>query len=193
MRTFLRCLPVVFFFTAASMAQAKTIDLKNQTDADGSAREISFCARPSPEKLNLPGHAFIAFSETKKDGSLHFRAIGHTAYSVGEALLSYTGLIPANGALVNENYSSVKQECLTVQVNQRQYDKSYEIATQPLKSIGIIFDENQAIQKSYSLAAEDCVGFIITQAKFFGSKLTVPVRKPDELPLNYIRRLIDAN
>lgn len=174
-------------------AFSKTLDLRTKTDADGSNREISLCARPSPDKPGLPGHAFIAFSETTIDGKITFRAIGHTVFSVGEALLSYTGLVNADGALVNEKYTSIKQQCLTLLINKSDYQKSYASATQPLNSIGIVFDESKPVQKSYSLAAEDCVGFLIMQAKSYSPKISIPSRNSGELPLSYVRRLIDAN
>lgn len=180
-------------FGTSPITHAKTVDLRNQTDVDGGVREISLCARPSPDKPGLPGHAFIAFSETRNDGSRTFRAIGHTVFSVGEALLSYTGLVTAAGALVDEKYTSIKQQCLTLQVNRGEYEKSYGLAAQLLKSVGVVFDETKPIQKAYSLAAEDCVGFLITQAQFFGPKVVVPSRKGGDLPLNYVRRLIDSN
>lgn len=182
--------------TAASssvVVYGKTVDLRNQTDGDGGTREVSFCARPSPDKPGLPGHAFIAFSETTKDGKRTFRAIGHTVFSAGEALLSYTGLVTADGALVDEKYTSIKQQCLTIQVNKADYQKSYGLVAQPLKAIGVVLDETKPIQKAYSLAAEDCVGFLITQANLFTPKVVVPLRNNGELPMNYVRRFIDAN
>lgn len=178
---------------ASSSSFGKTIDLRNQTDGDGGSREVSFCARPSPDKPGLPGHAFIAFSETTKDGKRSFRAIGHTVFSAGEALLSYTGLVTADGALVDEKYTAIKQQCLTVLVNKADYQKSYGLVAQPLKSIGVVLDETKPVQKAYSLAAEDCVGFLITQAKLFTPKVAVPSRNSGELPLSYVRRFIDAN
>ncbi|MBF4989473.1 hypothetical protein [Methylophilus sp. 14] len=188
---------VVALFVAASFISSevysKTIDMRNQTDGDGGIREISFCARPSPDKPGLPGHAFIAFSETSKNGKRVFRAIGHTVFSVGEALLSYTSLVTADGALMDEKYTSIKQECLTLQVNKADFDKSYGLVAQPLQIIGVTFDETKPIQKSYSLAANDCVGFLIKQAQLYSPKITVPSRNNGELPLNYLRRLIDAN
>lgn len=174
-------------------AQAKTIDIRKSTDADGKVREISFCSRPSPDKPGLPGHAFIAFAETPKSGAITFRAVGHTVFSAKEAILSYGGLIDATGALVNEKYTSVKQQCLTLQVNKADYDASYSLASQPLSNIGVKFDETKPVQKSYSLGADDCVGFMVAQAQQFSSAITVPARKSNELPLPYIRRLIDAN
>lgn len=193
MKFFLNCALLAILSASWPLAFAKTLDLRNQTDADGGSREINLCARPSPDKPGLPGHAFIAFSETTKDGIRTFRAIGHTVFSVGEALLSYTGLVTATGALVDEKYTSIKQQCLTLQVNKADYERSYGLAAQPLKVIGIVFDETKPIQKAYSLAAEDCVGFLITQAQYFSPKLIVPSRNSSELPLNYVRRLIDAN
>jgi hypothetical protein len=192
MRILLQCLLLAVAGASASPVIAKTLDLRKQTDADGGSREISFCARPSSEKP-VPGHAFIAFSETTREGKRTFRAIGHTAFSVSEALVSYTGLVTATGALVDEKYTSLRQRCLTLQVNKADYDRSYRLAMQPLKSIGIVFDESRPILKAYSLAAEDCVGFMMQQAILFVPRINVPVRRNGELPLNYVRRLIDEN
>lgn len=183
---------MLIVLASSSFALADTVDLRSQTDNDGGSREISFCARPSPDKPGLPGHAFIAFSE-EKDGKRSIRAIGHTAFSVGEALLSYSGIITGDGALVDEKYTSIKQHCLTLQVNRADYERAYGQALQPLKAMGIDLDETMPIQKNYSLAAEDCVGFLINQAKVFAPRLVIPSRKIGELPLRYVRRLIDAN
>jgi hypothetical protein len=196
MKTYFTAALLVAASASSSLADGKTVDLRNHTDGDGGNREISLCARPSPDKSGLhglPGHAFIAFSETMKNGKRTFRAIGHTVLSAGEALLSYTGLINAEGALVDEKYTSIKQQCLTLQVNKADYQKSYALVAQPLKAIGVVLDESKPVQKSYSLAAEDCVGFVIVQARLFTPNVTVPSRNNDELPLNYVRRLIDAN
>lgn len=114
-------------------------------------------------------------------------------FSAGEALLSYTGLVTADGALVDEKYTSIKQQCLTILVNKADYQKSYGLVAQPLKAIGVVLDETKPVQKAYSLAAEDCVGFLIAQAKLFTPKVAVPARNSGELPLNYVRRFIDAN
>lgn len=193
MRIFLSCALLAIASASSSLALAKTLDLRNQTDADGGIREISLCARPSPDKPGLPGHAFIAFAEITRNGKMNFRALGHTVFSVGEALLSYTGLVTAEGAMIEEKYTSIKQQCLTLQVNKVEYERAYGLVAQPLKDIGVEFDETKPIQKAYSLAAEDCVGFLITQAQIFSSKISIPSRDSNELPLNYVRRLIDAN
>lgn len=193
MKTYLKAALLVAASSSSVLTYGKTVDLRNQTDGDGGSREISFCARPSPGNPGFPGHAFIAFSETTKDGKRTFRAIGHTVFSVGEALLSYTGLVTAAGALVDEKYTSIKQQCLTLQVSKTDYQKSYGLVAQPLKAIGVVLDETRPIQKTYSLAAEDCVGFMITQARLFTPKVIVPSRNNGELPLNFVRRLIDAN
>lgn len=193
MKQYVQSAMLIALLSSSVVAYGKTVDLRNETDGDGGSREVSFCARPSPDKPGLPGHAFIAFSETTKDGKRTFRAIGHTVFSAGEALLSYTGLVTADGALVDEKYTSIKQQCLTLQVNKADYQKAYGLAAQPLKVIGVVLDETKSIQKAYSLAAEDCVGFMITQAKLFAPKVSVPSRNNGELPMNYVRRFIDAN
>ena len=173
---------------------SKTIDLRNKTDTDGGTREISFCARPSPDKPGLPGHAFVAFAQVDKNGGVMFRALGHTVFSVSDALLSYNELIPATGALVSEKYTSIKQECLTIQVNNAEYQSAYTQATQPLAALGVKFDESKPIQKTYALGINDCMDFMVTVAnRFTQSGLKIPKREPTDLPLPYLRKFIDAN
>jgi hypothetical protein len=157
-------------------------------------REISLCARPSPDKPGLPGHAFVAFAQTQRSGERTFRAIGHTVFSAGGALVSFGGLIPTTGALVDEKYTAIKQECLTLQVNKSDYEAAYVAATQPLSRIGVKFDESKPIQQTYALAAADCMTFVITIAQRFTAKgVTIPARAATDLPLPYMRKVIDAN
>lgn len=175
-------------------ASAKTIDLRNKTDVDGGVREVSFCARPTPGNVGLPGHAFVTFALIKKDGEIIFRSIGHTVFSIGAAIMSYDAIIPASGALKLEYYTSTKQECLTVQINKDEYESVYASVTQPLLSLGIKFDETLPVGMAYTLAVDDCVQFVVSIADKFVSKgLKSPKRNSNELPFPYIRRLIDSN
>lgn len=185
---------IALLFVISVSAQCKTIDLRNKTDVDGATREISFCARPSPDEPGLPGHAFVAFAQVDKNGRVMFRALGHTVFSISDALLSYNELIPATGALVSEKYTSVKQECLTLQVNSAEYQAAYAQAAQPLAALGVKFDETKPIQKTYALGVNDCIGFMVNVAnRFTQSGLKIPKRETTDLPLPYLRRFIDAN
>ncbi|MFC0048574.1 hypothetical protein [Rheinheimera tilapiae] len=182
------------FLLMSASAIGKTINLRNKSDSDGGVREISFCARPSPATTGLPGHAFVVFAQTALGGKSKFRAIGHTVFSVGDAILSYKGIIPANGALVNENYTAIKQECLTVQVNASEFETTYLDTTQPLAVLGIKFDEKHPIQKSYSLSENDCMDFMLNIANRYKVKgINIPKRNQSDLPLPYLRKLIEAN
>ena len=181
--------------TIANISVGKTIDLRTSTDADGTEREISYCARPSPDTAkNIPGHAFLVFGVIPKKMKPTFRAIGHTTFSPGAAIVSFTGLLTADGAVVEERYTSVKQQCLVTKVNKAAYDAAYASANQPLGVIGIVFDETQPYGLAYSLGVDDCMNFMISVAKrFMPQGLQVPARGTTELPMAYIRRMIDFN
>jgi hypothetical protein len=189
------CVAIIISLCAGvSGARAKTLDLRKSTDVDGSTREISFCARPSPGLPGLPGHAFVAYAVISADKGIKFRSLGHTVFSVGDAILSFGGVIPTTGALVEEKYTSTKQECLTIQLNKDMFESAYSAAFQPLAKLGIKFDESLPIQKAYSLAAEDCVQFVVSLAqRFAAQELKVPARTSAEFPLPYLRRFIESN
>lgn len=179
---------------ASSVSFASERNFRHSTDSDGVSREISLCARPSPNGSELPGHAFVAFGEYSSKGAYKIRAIGHTVFSVKDAILSFGRLIPAKGAIDQEIYTSIKQSCLTLLVNKDQYDKLYQSVNQPLSSIGIKFDENKPFQKTYSLGSEDCIDYMLSIARTFASSgLVIPKRSGADLPLSYMRKLIDAN
>lgn len=188
-------LTLVLLIVFASQASSKIVDLRNMSDADGALREISICARPSPGGAGLPGHAFVAFARTDSSGGLTFRTLGHTVFKISDAILSYNSLIPAtDAALVSEKYTAIKQECLTVQVNADQFQSAYAQASQPLAKLGIKFDEGKPVQKTYSLGVEDCITFAVGIVKRFADRgLKIPERKATDLPLAYVRKLIDAN
>lgn len=173
-------------------ASGKSIDLRARTDADGLVREISYCARPSPDgPKHLPGHAYLVFG-VEGGGRFRFRAIGHTTSDVGPAIVSFTGLLKAQGAVVDEVYTAAKQMCLTTRVNRDAFEAAYSDAGNPLAALG--FDRDAPYVLAYSLGAEDCVGFMLRVARRFQANgLKVPARQALELPLAYLRRLVDAN
>lgn len=182
-----------FVALTPAMASGKVIDLRRQTDSDGVVREISYCARPSPDSaMKLPGHAFVTFATVDASGRTKFRSVGHTTFNVGAALLSYTGLLKADGAVVSEIYTSSKQRCLTTLVNRPAFDAVYQQAMNPLAALGFSAEVPYAL--SYTLGAEDCLGFMIRVAKRFQADgMKLPARGAVELPLDYLRRMIDAN
>lgn len=173
----------------------KTLDLKNSTDGDGGEREISFCARPSPDTIkNIPGHMFVAFSLVPKSGNRSYTALGHTTKEpLANVLITYLGFTdPVSGFLDEERYTSTLEQCLVLKVNKADYDTAFAIAKPNLDKY--LPGLNAPLLRSYSLGDKDCMEFTISIANLFKSKgLNVPVRKATELPLTYVRRLIDSN
>lgn len=178
-----------------AVAQAtRTIDLRKMSDVEGNF-SVAFCARPSPDTaLKLPGHMFVTYSLQDKSGNRTFRAIGHTTSDPGGALLSYSKLFsPASGYLKEEVYTDAMQRCLEVYVNKADYDSAWKLSTSPLAKLGIT-DSGTPLLLAYRLGAEDCMGFALGVAKLFQSRgLVIPTRGSTEIPLMYMRRLIDAN
>ena len=183
------CMAVVCGVFAGQAAGAQ-VDLRKQSDASGSY-EILFCARPSPTKL--PGHAFVAFSHVTPAGKRDFLSIGHTtSSSPAEALVSLWG-DAISGYLDEEKYTHVRQECLSVMVNEKSYTRAKGMTKGPLEALGLA-TANRPVIQSYKLNDEDCVTFVINVAKSLEvDGLKVPERQAVELPMAYIRRFISAN
>jgi hypothetical protein len=181
----------------ATAAPHRVIDLKRQTDTDGIDREISFCTRPSPDILkNLPGHAFVAFSTLTLDGKRSYTAIGHTTSATPvEAVLTYVGLISSvSGHLEEEKYISAKERCLVVRVNKQKFDAAFALTKSPLDQLIPDPKDRPPVLLAYKLGASDCMNFMIMVAKLFQSDgLNIPERDSTELPLPYLRKMIDAN
>lgn len=175
----------------ASAAPHAVKDLRTSTDADGIAREISFCARPTPGSP-VPGHAFVAFSTLDK-GSRQFTTVGHTTLaSKVDAILTYTAILPSvPGLLSEEHYTSVKEKCLVLKVNKDAYEAAMA-AAQPALS-RLFPSGNKPLLLAYTLGSNDCLGFMIGVARSFGAKVKIPVRGSTELPLAYLRNFIDTN
>jgi hypothetical protein len=176
---------------ASYAAPHKVIDMRVATDSDGIKREISFCARPSPDS-KVPGHAFVAFSTVSANGRNYY-TVGHTTNaSPSDAILTYFGYITSvPGYLSEEKYTAAKENCLVVQVNKNQYETALAAANPILSALFPSLGSGTYV--SYSLGNNDCVGFMIPVAKSLGAPLIVPARGTTELPLAYLRRMIDAN
>jgi hypothetical protein len=169
------------------------LDLRKQTSAAGPA-EIGFCSRPSPGAG--PGHAFVTFSRTAPDGTRYFRAIGHTVAAgtspVGAAL-TFLGGAPVGGKQWEENYTSAKQDCLIVQVDDAGYQRAMAAAEPTLAALGLS-GEGLAFAENYSLGDKDCVTFAHKVAAALGKTgLTVPDRGTFDTPASWIDKLKGAN
>lgn len=178
----------------AAPALGKTIDLSNMTDPAG-VFDVAFCARPSPDASGKPGHAFVSYSRKLPTGGRDFLAIGHTVSAgagVGGPVWSYFGS-PVSGLLKEELYTSVKQNCLDVKVNQADYLKARALIVDPLAKMGVTPAEGTVFQ-AYKLGAQDCMTFLIAVAQTLKPLgLKVPERGATELPMAYVKRLSDAN
>jgi hypothetical protein len=186
---------VSLILVIAGTAYSKNIDLATKSDFSGTF-EIGFCAGESPDvPLKIPGHAFVSFSHKDRQGNRSFLAIGHTK-SQGiapiEAVWSYFGS-PVHGFLKEEVYSSRMQVCLMVNVDKSDYEAAFALSKSPLRNMGVAMPADPVFE-AYKLGAEDCVSFVTSVAAILRPRgLKIPKRGVTELPLQYIRRMVEAN
>lgn len=175
--------------TTASAAPHKQIDLRNQSDASGEY-SISLCARPSPGPAGLPGHAFVAYSFLPASGqNRQFLAVGFTTDAAVKGLLSFNAaLAEPPGYLGEELFTHVKEKCLVLLVNKAGFDRAYAKLTVQVPGFG-----NLKYLAVYRLTQNDCVTFMTGVASLFAPQVKVPPRKATDLPLDYLRKVIDAN
>lgn len=178
---------------AAAAEPHQVVDLRKRTDAAGSY-EISFCARPSPGRTGLPGHAFVAFSHVEPGKPRVFRAVGHTtSASAAKTVLTYGGAIGVPGRLAEERYTAVRENCLVAKVNDSDYRRALG-RTQPVFRRWGIGSADDPVLATYSLGDKDCMDFMLQVAQDLRAPaLKLPRRGAAEFPLPYLRRLIDAN
>lgn len=179
----------LFFSSAVLAAPHKDLDLRTMSDPSGT-HDISLCARPSPGG-SVPGHAFVVYSEKPPGGDRKILSLGFTTSSgPAKAVLSYKGwLTTADGYLGEERYTSINEECLVVHVDKGVFDQAWGLAY-PLASIPALADLR--LTAAYTLSANDCMTFMSRVATALKG-VNVPVRGAAELPLAYVRRLIDSN
>lgn len=185
---------VVMSTLVPATAWAKEIDRSTRSDAAG-IFQIGFCARPSPDTFKKwPGHAFVAFSHLKPSGQRDFVAIGHTitaGVTPAQAIWSVAGE-PVSGVLKEELYTSAMQNCLVVKVDKEDYDRAFELTKSPLQKMGL--SATGPVVEGYKLAADDCMAFMIAVASTLSRKgVVVPTRGATELPMDYMRRLVNSN
>ena len=187
-------LSVLLLSLAAASAHAaphKEIDLRNKTDANGEY-SIAICARPSPGPAGLPGHAFVAYSEKPAGRERSVLALGFTTNSAVGGVLSFSSLLatPA-GFLGEEKFTHMKEECLVILVNEDDFRRAYAVA-RPFYDVPVL--QSIAYSGVYSLTNNDCESFATkVAATFKGRGVVVPPRKTTDLPIDYVRKLIDAN
>lgn len=183
----------IVFSGVSYAAPHKVINLKLKTDIDGQEREVSICARPSPGSSSLPGHMFVAFSSVNPEGKRSYTALGHTTSATpSKALLSYTKLIEGvAGQIKEEIYSDAKEKCLVIMVNKDAYERALSIAKPSIDKF--IDDKSGPLTLSYKLGEQDCMTLAVNTAKAISNQIKVPERGSTELPMQYVRRLIDSN
>lgn len=170
-------------------APHKELDLRTLSDPSGE-HSISLCARPSPSG-NVPGHAFVVYSVKPPGKDRKILSLGFTTSSgPSKAVLSYKGwLTTTDGYLGEERYTSIKEECLVVHVDKAVFDQAWGLAY-PLASIPALADLQ--LMAAYKLSANDCLTFMSKVAVALKG-VKVPARGTTELPLDYVRRLIESN
>ena len=173
----------------------KSIDLRQQTDASGHEYSISFCARPSPAPApaGVPGHAFVAYAKKPKgQNTYQYLAVGLQPESAVSGLLSYSAWYPNPvGYLGEELFTHANEACLVAHVSEADFNQAY-LKAKPFANLPVFTDVKYLTR--YELTANDCITFMTDVAKGFQSKgLKVPQRQTTELPLTYLRRLVDAN
>ena len=177
--------------TLCVAAPHKRLDLRNKTDANGEY-SVSLCARSSDGPMKLPGHAFVSYNFKPTGKEWRSFALGFTTNSAVKGMLSYSKLLAQPAGYLNEEmYSSVNENCLLLLVNESDFNKAMSRA-QPFHTIPAL--ASLKYTAVYSLTSNDCITFMTEVAGEFKPRgVNVPVRSATDLPLVYLRKLIDAN
>lgn len=192
---------IVSFVAAAHMAVVtsgphRTLDLRVHSEPDGADYSLSVCTRPSPGSTKLPGHAFVGYSRLPRLGGREYLAVGHTSNAgLGAIILTYLGIKPAvDGSIQDEIYTSTQEQCLVLLVNRADHQTALEAARDVVSGTLPSFTPTRHTILRYTLGSQDCVGFVLRVLEPFRSagKVRVPSRAATELPLPYLRRIIDA-
>lgn len=123
-------------------------------------------------------------------------ALGHTTHAPpADALLSYLRVLPAvAGSISDERYSATLERCLVMKVGKTDFEKAYGLATARVDRLTPNPTNWPPTSLSYRLGTQDCMQYAIAVADLFKSKgLHIPQRGATELPMTYLRRLIEAN
>jgi hypothetical protein len=178
----------------AMPAEANHFDFRTQPDADA-RYSIAICARPSPDSASgIPPHAFAVWREVNDGGERVSMAVGYAPNDGLKALIgsSTNGSPVASQSSQGASAGGVRS-CIELLVNKREFATAANVARAPFKRVGTAQAEAEPTAV-YSVAQEDASTSIAEVATRFSNRgLYVPGRRAGELPLAYVRRLIDAN
>jgi hypothetical protein len=157
----------------AAGAEPKVID--RRADRKGPAQySLVFMTRSE-----LPGHAFVAFSEDRNSNGVGLCLVRAFGFYPGPGHKGVVGPVP--GAIVDEaarNGLSRGEAQLIVRVDRVDYRKAEDI-------------RRRWVDRTYQLTESDCITFSGEVAAAIGLK--VPDRERTILPVDYVRRLAAAN
>jgi hypothetical protein len=173
-------------------AQQRELDLRKVA---GEEHVVAFCGRPSPDSAAaVPAHAFLAFSHKTGAGDREYLAVGTVSGVQPKALLGFsTAIAPVPARLSEPNYAALQQRCLSLLVDRADYQRSMRLARRSLEAMASSAPA-QPVAVAYGLPAEECVKLFVNVANGFAERgVKVPERRDAELPLSYLRRLIDQN
>jgi len=175
-------------------AGANHFDFRTQPDA-GARYSIAICARPSPDSASgIPAHAFAVWREVNEGGERVSMALGYAPNDGLKALIGpSTSGAPVAGQPSQGPSAEAVRSCIELLVNKRDFTTAANVARAPFKRVGATQADAEPTTV-YSVAQEDASTSIAEVATRFSNRgLYVPGRRAGELPLAYVRRLIDAN
>jgi len=180
-------------FLVAASAQAHTFDFRKRADADA-RYSIAICARPSPDSAGgIPAHAFLVWREAGEHGERVTKAVGYAANEGLKVVMVAPNPETTSSPLPQGTSVFAERLCLELLVDKREFAAAGNLAEPFFKRVGSAETEpaSAAVQ---GLGQEEASKFITEVAVRFSTRgLYVPARRPGELPLAYVRRLIDAN
>jgi len=180
-------------FLLAASAQAHTFDFR--TRADPAVRyTLAICARPSPDSAGgIPAHAFLVWREAGEHGERVTKAVGYAANEGLKVVMVAPNPEATSSPLPQGTSVFAERRCLELLVDKREFAAAGNLAEPFFKRVGSAETEPASVTVQ-GLGQEEASKFITEVAVRFSTRgLYVPARRPGELPLAYVRRLIDAN
>jgi hypothetical protein len=180
-------------FLLAASAQAHTFDFRTRPDADA-RYSIAICARPSPDSAGgIPAHAFLVWREMDEHREHVTKAVGYAANEGLKVVMASPNSGTSSSPLPQGTSVFAVRLCLELLVDKREFAAAGNLAQPFFKRVGSAETEPASVTV-HGLGQEEASKFIAEVAVRFSARgLYVPARRPGELPLAYVRRLIDVN